>query len=765
MICYGRVIIHKREERIKMRMKKRVLAFLLMMLFLASSTMTVFAESRTSGGALPARFPFDNIKTDFPTTTDIPIKAIDGYKIQKPSISSQLNTKGNTQVKSFSDDAYSDTKAVADQKASIITSFYKCTSLQYALIDNGKIVLSGNSGLSSVENNTTPTADTMYGIGSVSKMFVTTAVMTLVDKGKINLDAPVTQYIKDFKMADDRYKKITVRMLLNHSSGLMGSSFSNAFLFGDNDTYAHNTFLAQLRTQRLKAEPGAYSVYCNDGFTLAEILVERVTRVSFTTYVTNTILNPLKMEDTKTPASTFNRGRLAKTYTGGVSGPLPTENLIAFGAGGIYSSAKDLCNFATTFTNNSNRILSKQSLKAMENKEYLRGIWPEDKDTDSILGYGLGWDDVNTYPFNQYNIKALSKGGDTIFYHSNLTVLPEQNMAVAVVSSGSSSTYDQAMAQEILLAALKEKGVISEIKPYKSFPAAEKTAVPAKMKKYEGLYLSSSGFVNAKIDEAGTLSLSYPQMPQYGTQTYYYTDDGTFVSGDRTQRYKIVEETNGKTYLEQGMYINLPLLGQTAIDQYMAQKENVNTLPGNVSKAWTKRDGKKYYLLNEKYSSILYLLSNPVAQVGFTKGFEGYLGLDKIVDKNTAAAVLDGPGMMSRDQSDYNFYRKGRFEYLNTAGRLYVEEAAIEALSSENEFRCKIDKDGYAKWYKIGSGSADKEITVDIPKNAAFVVYDSNGTLVNDSLITGVNKVILPKDGTIVFLGNAHAEFKIQYNQ
>ncbi|MEQ8198569.1 MAG: serine hydrolase domain-containing protein [Clostridiaceae bacterium] len=748
-----------------MMMKKRILTFLLMMLFCASSTMTVFAESKTPEGALPARLPFAYIKKDSPPTKDIPIKTIDGYKIQKPGISSQPNIKSNTQVESFSEADYSATKAVADQKASAITSYYNCTSLQYALIDNGKIVLSGNSGLSSVENKTAPTADTMYGIGSVSKMFVTTAVMTLADEGKVNLDAPVVQYIKDFKMADDRYKKITVRMLLNHSSGLMGSSFSNTFLFGDNDTYAHDTFLTKLRTQHLKAEPGAYSVYCNDGFTLAEILVERVTGVSFTTYITNTILNPLKMGDTKTPVSTFDRNNLAKTYASGVSGPLPAENLIAFGAGGIYSSAEDLCNFATTFTNNSNGILSTQSLKAMENKEYLRGIWPEDKDTDSILGYGLGWDDVNTYPFNQYNIKALSKGGDTIFYHSNLTVLPEQNMAVAIVSSGSSSTYDQVMAQEILLAALKEKGVISEIKPYKAFPAAEKTAVPAEMKKYEGLYLSSSGFVDAKIDEAGTLSLSYPQMPQYGTQTYYYTKDGTFVSGDGTERYKIVEETNGRTYLEQGIYLNLPLLGQTAIDHYMAQKEDVNTLRENVSKDWTERDGKKYYLLNEKYSSILYLLSYPNGQVGFTNGFDGYFGLDKILDKKTADAVLDGPGMMSRDQVDYDFYIKDGFEYLSAADMLYVEDAAIQTLSTKNEFTCTIENDGYAKWYKIGSESADKEITVNIPRNAAFVVYDSNGTLVNDSLITGVNNVTLPKDGTIAFLGGPNAEFKIQYKQ
>ena len=95
--------------------------------------------------------------------------------------------------------------------------------------------------------------------------------MQLAEAGRVSLDAPVTRYLKDFKMADERYRQITVRMLLNHSSGLMGSHFENAMLFGDADPVAADSLLEQLSTQRLKADPGAYSVYCNDGFTLAEL--------------------------------------------------------------------------------------------------------------------------------------------------------------------------------------------------------------------------------------------------------------------------------------------------------------------------------------------------------------------------------------------------------------------------------------------------------------------------------------------------------------
>ncbi len=88
-------------------------------------------------------------------------------------------------------------------------------------------------------------------------------------------------------------------MLLNHSSGLMGSSFKNTILLGDNDSYGHDNFLKELQKQRLKAKPGAFSVYCNDGFTLAEILVERVSGMSFTNFLDKYINNPLNLQNTK----------------------------------------------------------------------------------------------------------------------------------------------------------------------------------------------------------------------------------------------------------------------------------------------------------------------------------------------------------------------------------------------------------------------------------------------------------------------------------
>ncbi|MEG2456174.1 MAG: serine hydrolase domain-containing protein, partial [Oscillospiraceae bacterium] len=237
------------------------------------------------------------------------------------------------------------------------------TSIQYALWEDGKITLTGRSGVYSQTENRALTDDILYGVGSVSKVYTTAAVMSLVDAGKLDLDKPVTTYLPDFKMADQRYQDITVGMLLNHSSGLMGSSTNGAFLFGDTDRTATKDLLNRLSTQRLKAAPGAFSVYCNDGFTLAELVVEAVSGQSFGDYLHEHILKPAGLTGTFIPADQFDTKRLAKTYDGDDTRALPQDTLGIVGTGGIYATASDLAAFGGALT--TTKLLTANSAKAM----------------------------------------------------------------------------------------------------------------------------------------------------------------------------------------------------------------------------------------------------------------------------------------------------------------------------------------------------------------------------------------------------------------
>ena len=123
-------------------------------------------------------------------------------------------------------------------------------------------------------DKTTASQERIYCIASVSKMYSSLAVMQLVDEGKVELDAPVTKYLPDFKMDDERYKDITVRMLMNHTSGIPLGLPINHYLYDDVDSFVHDNTLDIVSGLRFKAAPGEYACYNNMGFMLMEHIVE-----------------------------------------------------------------------------------------------------------------------------------------------------------------------------------------------------------------------------------------------------------------------------------------------------------------------------------------------------------------------------------------------------------------------------------------------------------------------------------------------------------
>lgn len=163
--------------------------------------------------------------------------------VQAVEVKEGINKNVST-VESIDNTDYSEVAKSIKQNAEILTNKLGDTSVQYAISEGDKIVVSDNVGVYSKTENRALTKDTMYGIGSVSKVFTTAAVMKLVDDGKIDLDLPLINYIKDFEMADPRYVKITPRMLLNHSAGFIGTTIGNAALYDDNDTRTFDNLLA-----------------------------------------------------------------------------------------------------------------------------------------------------------------------------------------------------------------------------------------------------------------------------------------------------------------------------------------------------------------------------------------------------------------------------------------------------------------------------------------------------------------------------------------
>ena len=654
------------------------------------------------------------------------------------------------------DDIYADVKTSADEWAEVLVKDYGVSAIQYALIADGKIIISGTSGTFNKDNTRALDNQSLFGIGSTSKMFTATAIMLLADQGKLNLDEPVVTYIKEFKMADERYKDITVRMLINHSSGIMGSTFNNAFLYDYPSTFNHDGLLSQLAKQPLKAAPGEYSVYCNDGITLAEIVVEKISHMSFSEFIKQNITEPLGMSNTYSPQDDFDRNRLVRTIINEVETPVDTINVI--GTGGIYSTAEDLCRLGQVYMNDSGylpaaNLLSKDAKTKTMQKEYQRGFGPDQK--EGIFGYGLGWDSVDAYPYSQYNIQPLIKGGDTMLYHSSMIVLPEYNMTFAAVMSGGASIFGQVLGQSLLLKTLLAENDIAGIISPKDIKAPVLSSMPLEKTQYTGVYANNSIINNVSVGKDGKITVSSLSDKDKPDETYIYTAEDVFVSENGSKNLSFVEEANGKTYICVKQFINIPDLGQIIMNSYQYEKIEPNHIDDVIQNAWNERKGRKYYLLSENpHGQAYHHAEMTFNEITINEKLPGYVGSYKIVNQNKAVQDVQIPGMDGRDLTSIELLNRDGKEYLFSSGVAFINERAMLDLYAGENAICTIQEDGYARWFTINQNDTGKTMTVNLPKNASFAVYDDESCLYY-STVNGNQPVKLPENGKVVFIGEA----------
>lgn len=623
--------------------------------------------------------------------------------------------------------------------------------------------------------------DALYGIGSVSKMFTSVAVMQLVEADKVNLDKPITHYLPEFKMADERYKQITVRMLLNHSSGLMGTTYSNNILYEDNDSVAHDTLLEKLSTQRLKANPGVYSTYCNDGFMLAELIVERVSGQSFTEYLEENIFKPLNMHNSGTPVNKLGDPMQINTYFGGTT-KYATDYANVIGTGGILSTSEELCKFGNVFTKDYGHLLSQESLKEMSRPATLQTSYGYIGE-GSIDDYGLGWDSVEAYPFNQYDIEALVKGGDLLQQHGMLMVLPEENISVSVLSSGGGSMFNALLAQELATIALEEngkvlaEGVSVDIDAKKQIPQII-DKVPESYLKYVGSYANNAGIYKISFPDRAYLQLDSCDTDMPKTQCYYYTEDGTFVSKDYQYiniqgiaspsafetgytTLNLMTETDGKMYLCIDTTLNYAEIGETKLSSMYAQKIEPNQLKDSIAQAWEARNGKKYYLVSEKYSSGFWMI-NPMIKIELSSEEPGYINASgrmtpsQIVSNHEAKAFITLTGSMGRDLNDVSIIDTDGSElvYLEDTSMYYIGETQIPELDLST-LELEVKGSG-AQWYNIGEQTKGETVTFVPSGKMAVYLYDKQDACIYSSYMKNRGgKVILPEDGKLAIVGEA----------
>lgn len=294
--------------------------------------------------------------------------------------------------------------------------------------------------------------DDLYNVGSVSKIYVTAAVMKLTQEGKVLLDEPVQRYLPDWKLADERCRQITVRMLLNHSSGIPGTNLHDHLVPEEGEdlfTGKYQNTPAYWQTIKLRARPGIFSSYCNDGFDLASEIVEAVSGKPYIRWLREQITGPLGL-----PSVGVGR-RLAKGYVKVSCNGQKPEYYNCFGAGAIHTTVPECAMFGSLFIN-SKGIVKQAYLdetRRPQGAAFLQGAY-------DAANYCLGWDSPYTRKRIPLGEGAVIKSGGTEQFTSYLLVSPARGLSLAISATNDGDVPWLEVLEDIGGEALKVSGNI-----------------------------------------------------------------------------------------------------------------------------------------------------------------------------------------------------------------------------------------------------------------------------------------------------------------
>ena len=601
-------------------------------------------------------------------------------------------------------------------------------SFSLALTSGNRIVWRETFGYADKATSTRPGVDTMYGVGSVSKVIATVATMKLVDQRRVELDAPFARYVPSFTMLSPAYRQITVRMMLDHSSGFPGSTYSDLVTATYFPGYLQQV-LDTMAVQRLKTTPGYMSVYCNDGFTMIEALVLAVTGKTYAQYVQDEIFAPLDMDHSAFPLATFPDGSYAKAYTGDVANPREVLNMLA--SGGVYSTPSDMSHFATMLMNGGmyggTRILSAASVAEMGTEQTLLSFNPM---PSSMAQFGLGWDTVSEPGLGAVGVGGWSKGGDSLDYHATFTVAPKARLAfvatgVAPLSSGSLGT----LGQRVLLHALVDQGTLRRLP--KRLPQASppvKRASAARMAAMEGYWGFYKSVLRVSVAAGDPQALDFAQLTPDGWAPMMsglrLRSDGRFHADGSADGYSTMT-AGGRRYL---VYDFIGGYGHYRNAVLMMQKLAPET---PLSAAWTNRLGQIWVATNGQPDSALYTMdAMSVFTLGDFPGLPGYVMVatpfygTQVVDPvgdSLGAMFLQIPGMGSRDLEDVVVTRHGAEEWIRFGSSLYRPRATVPVLTAGAN-TVTFGAEGYAEWRSLPAGGA---VTIGAGGATTWRLYDS----------------------------------------
>ncbi len=307
-----------------------------------------------------------------------------------------------------------------------------------SVVVGDQVAFSKGYGLADVENEVSvDAATTMFRIGSISKLFVWTAIMQLVEDGKIDLDQDVNAYLADagFDVPAAFDKPITINDLMAHTPGFEDHVVG---LFAkDHDAIKPIVDVMRSQMPRRVMPPGDLASYSNHGSLLAAVIVERVSGMPWEAFVKQRILIPLEMRNTlleqppqdqlpKNLSPGFNYDAAANKYQ-----KADFEYIPVAPAGCIGSSADDMARFMIAHLN-SGQLKGEQILKPETVAQmHSRSRWHDQRLDAMCHGF---WER------HRNGVRILEHGGDTNLFHSALAILPDEKVGLFVSYNTATAT-------------------------------------------------------------------------------------------------------------------------------------------------------------------------------------------------------------------------------------------------------------------------------------------------------------------------------------
>lgn len=339
-------------------------------------------------------------------------------------------------------------------------------ALSIALVDDQETVWAAGFGDEDAAAHRKADATTVYRVGSVSKLFTDIGVMQLVERGEVDLDAPITRYLPDFLPRNPWGTAVTLRQLMSHHSGLVHEPPAGHY-FDDRGMSLAAT-VASLNQTALVYPPAARQKYSNAAIAVVGYLLERRSGRPFATYLSQAVLQPLGLRSSAFEPEPRLVARLAKGEMWTLHGrrfDAPTFPLGMAPAGSMYGTMPDLARFMSAlFTGGrgtGGSVLQASTLEAM---------WrPQFAPPGAQRGMGIGFV-LDTL----HGRRAVSHGGAIYGFATQLTALPDDKLGVAVSAAKDGMN---ALTARIADAAL---GLMLAARAARPLPALDTTAVPTR---------------------------------------------------------------------------------------------------------------------------------------------------------------------------------------------------------------------------------------------------------------------------------------------